>query len=238
MKAAQNAASSQHAQVNLIRLVKSLDKLDPSTDDGTTYQRRKDWEVSPSSLHPLMWRSFCTDGQTVQYARVLLDTLQQTNEGPSSSSSTLSELNGTLKGVEMRFRHAASIPSPLATVAPAAAVPLPGSPSSDSPSLTAAPLSEAIPPKAAVAPPASTVLRQRHVNVQDYLRSRLAEDREGEEAGLLPLNVPTRKEHKERDGKDSLLGGSRPGMGSAQLHEELGGQLADVRSFCSESWSS
>lgn len=45
-KAAQNAAASQHAQINLIRMVKSLDKLDPSLDEGSNVTRRRDWEVS------------------------------------------------------------------------------------------------------------------------------------------------------------------------------------------------
>lgn len=44
-RAAQNAAASQHAQINLIRLVKSLDKADPMSDEGTAITRRKDWEV-------------------------------------------------------------------------------------------------------------------------------------------------------------------------------------------------
>jgi hypothetical protein len=65
------------------------------------------------------------------------------------------------------------------------------------------------------------------LNTETYLRTRLAEDRQGDEAGLLPLKIQARKENKEND-RDSLLGGVRPGMGSAQLHEELGGQLADV----------
>lgn len=67
------------------------------------------------------------------------------------------------------------------------------------------------------------------MNVETYLRSRTSEDREGDEAGLLPLKVPIRNAQKDKDQRDSLLGGgNRPGMGSAQLHEELGGQLADV----------
>lgn len=65
--------------------------------------------------------------------------------------------------------------------------------------------------------------------MDNYLRSRLSEGREGDEAGLLPLKVAVRNAQKEKDGRDDLLGGgNRPGIGSAQLHEELGGQLADV----------
>lgn len=178
------------------------------------------------------WADACTRAdprpQTVQYARVLLDTLQLANEGTSNSTSILSELNSTLKGVEMRHRHAASVPSPLALVAPAAAVPLPVSPSSTSLAEVNTPSPEPTFSKPAPPIPAAAVLRQRHLNVESYLRSRQAEDREGDEAGLLPLKVSVRKEQKNMDGRDSLLDGARPGMGSAQLHEELGGQLADV----------
>ena len=45
VKAAQNAASSQHAQVNLIRMVKSLEKSDPD-EYVNNATRRRDWEVS------------------------------------------------------------------------------------------------------------------------------------------------------------------------------------------------
>ena len=166
----------------------------------------------------------------MQYARVLLDTLSQSKEGSSNSSSIFPELDGTLKGIEMRFRHAASIPSPLATTIPAISVPLPDSPASITPSSILPPADDVISSvKHVTEPPQAAVLRQRHLNVDNYLRSRLAEDREGDEAGLLPLKVPVRNIQNGKDGRDSLLGGgNRPGMGSAQLHEELGGQLADV----------
>lgn len=132
----------------------------------------------------------------------------------------------------MKFRHAASIPSPLATIAPASAVPLPDSPSSTTPSAAPSVNNDTSPVEPVKQLPQAAVLRQRHLNVENYLRSRLSEDREGDETGLLPLKVPTRNAQKEKDGRDSLLGGvNRPGMGSAQLHEELGGQLADVSYF-------
>jgi hypothetical protein len=69
------------------------------------------------------------------------------------------------------------------------------------------------------------------LNTESYLRNRVSEDRQGDEAGLLPLKVQRVKE-KAPGGRDDLLGGARPGMGSAQLHEELGGQLADVSRKC------
>jgi hypothetical protein len=135
--------------------------------------------------------------ETVQYARVLLNTLKQSNEGSSNSSNILSDLEKTLKSVEIRYKELSSLPT-----------------------------TPAIPPPSAPVEPARD-LRKRVLNTETYLRTRLAEDREGDEAGLLPLKFQhARKEENERD---SLLGGTRPGMGSAQLHEELGGQLADVR---------
>ena len=45
IKAAQDAAASQHAQINLIRMVRSLDKSDPA-EEGSNAARRRDWEVS------------------------------------------------------------------------------------------------------------------------------------------------------------------------------------------------
>lgn len=59
-KAAQAAASNQHALVNLIRLVKSLEiKLAESEEDEylNIYIIRKDWEVSVAIYNP----EFCTE---------------------------------------------------------------------------------------------------------------------------------------------------------------------------------
>jgi hypothetical protein len=159
--------------------------------------------------------------QTVQYARVLLNTLKQSNEGSSNSSNILSDLEKTLKSVEIRYKELSSLPT-TPSIPPPSAVPLPDSPTSRPISPPSEPMSVALPP---VEP--ARDLRKRVLNTETYLRTRLAEDREGDEAGLLPLKFQqARKEENERD---SLLGGTRPGMGSAQLHEELGGQLADVR---------
>lgn len=55
VKAAQNAAGSQHAQINLIRLIKSLEKLDPSLEITSVNTRRKDWEVSTGSTTGTEW---------------------------------------------------------------------------------------------------------------------------------------------------------------------------------------
>jgi len=126
----------------------------------------------------------------------------------------------------MRFKELSTVTSP-SIFPPPAAVPLPASPTSrslspvlDSP-VPKSPLVEAV----QVQP--GRVLRKRVLNTEQYLRTRLAEDREGDEAGLLPLKIQAQKADGPNE-RDSLLGGARPGMGSAQLHEELGGQLADV----------
>ena len=60
-KAARTASLSSHALVNLIRLVKALDKNDPdyqeesSLDPTSEYKRkitlRRDWEVCPAAMH-------------------------------------------------------------------------------------------------------------------------------------------------------------------------------------------
>jgi hypothetical protein len=54
VKAAENAAGSQHAQINLIRMVKSLDKLDP-LEEATNLTRKRDWEVSTSIVLIVMY---------------------------------------------------------------------------------------------------------------------------------------------------------------------------------------
>ena len=158
--------------------------------------------------------------QTVQYARVLLDTLQESNEGSSNTSSILSDLDRTLKSVEIRYRDISATPTPSGP--PPSTVPLPDSPATSPVSPPSEPISVTLSP-----PEPARNLRKRALNTEAYLRTRLAEDREGDEAGLLPLKLQqARKEENERD---TLLAGTRPGMGSAQLLEELGGQLADVR---------
>lgn len=80
-KAAQAAASNQHALVNLIRLIKFLEvKLAESEEDEylNIYIVRKDWEVS--ALIYATQHLALNILQTVLYARVLLDTLKQGNE--------------------------------------------------------------------------------------------------------------------------------------------------------------
>lgn len=126
----------------------------------------------------------------------------------------------------MRFKELSAVTSP-SIFPPPAAVPLPASPTSRSLS----PIPDTLVPKSplveAVQVQPGRVLRKRVLNTEQYLRTRLAEDREGDEAGLLPLKIQAQKADAPNE-RDSLLGGARPGMGSAQLHEELGGQLADV----------
>ena len=80
---------------------------------------------------------------------------------------------------------------------------------------------------------ANTTLRHRpHAqSTEEYLRRRIQEDQQGGEAGLLPLKSRVAPQKPKPNDRDELLRGSGAGigMGSAQLHEELGGQLADVR---------
>lgn len=74
-------------------------------------------------------------------------------------------------------------------------------------------------------------LRRRQAqSLEEYLAARQREDRQQGEAGLLPLRqVGGANGGNARSGaRDTLMDGARPGMGSAQLHEELGGQLANV----------
>lgn len=75
-------------------------------------------------------------------------------------------------------------------------------------------------------PPQPTVRRRNVPPLATYLATRAAEDEKGNEMGLLPLRArpagPT-----EKSDRDLLLAGG-VWMGAAQLHEELGGQLAHV----------
>ena len=61
-----------------------------------------------------------------------------------------------------------------------------------------------------------------------FLATRLREDEQGGEVGLLPLRTEMGRDSGARE---RLLGpaGAVDGAGSTQLHEELGGQLSDVR---------
>ena len=76
-------------------------------------------------------------------------------------------------------------------------------------------------------------VRRRNVPpLSTYLATRAAEDEKGNEVGLLPVRTRPNAPADKSD-RDHLLAGGI-GMGAAQLHEELGGQLADVslRAHC------
>lgn len=69
-------------------------------------------------------------------------------------------------------------------------------------------------------------------SLEEYLAARKREDQADGETGLLPIKRPTTASGSQAGSglgaRDKLFDGVRPGMGSAQMHEELGGQLADV----------
>jgi hypothetical protein len=73
-------------------------------------------------------------------------------------------------------------------------------------------------------------------STEGYFTRRSREDTQGGEAGLLPLKVKKEtvgEEVLDQEGmRRRLLGDAGAGMGAAQLHEELGGQLVDVSIFC------
>ena len=89
-------------------------------------------------------------------------------------------------------------------------------------------------PPTEIKPPGSTRTsgepprrRKSRIDTEGYLRRRVKEDAEGSEAGLLPLRVVQQPVSK--SSRDELFDGAGAGMGQRQRHEELGGQLADVR---------
>lgn len=258
-KAADTEASSSHALVNLTRLIRSLDNVDPEDRDASNGRilpaeiaLRRDWEVRQWAARRHGKLKF---NQTVQYARVLLDSLRVQNEQyvprpppqcgrkckivPSRSlktSSTLSTLDQTLNNVEERYIGVLSsqlttangigfgVQTPSLVLLPLSPPPAPVSAVT---SHTASiPTPDSTPPFQTGDIPSNTV---RHRSIpKDYLTARLREDVQRGEVGLLPLRTKTASEANARE---SLLGPpeSAGGLGAAQLHEELGGQLADVR---------
>jgi hypothetical protein len=71
------------------------------------------------------------------------------------------------------------------------------------------------------------------LDTASYFAKRRREDEAGGEAGLLPLKTAKVDEGMSAEGMRRRLlgtGGAQSAIGSAALHEELGGQLADVSS--------
>ncbi|WWC89086.1 uncharacterized protein L201_004004 [Kwoniella dendrophila CBS 6074] len=224
IQAAKNAASNQHALINLIRLVKSLEARVNSDEDDLateTYAAKKEWE-------------------TVLYARALLDVLKNGNEQSSSTSGTLSKLDKELSSVESTYQIRLTSPLPTPSHNPAL-IALPMTPNTSNPpqserSDPTPPIqnleSKSMPiPTSALITPTDGV-RKRRSRVDEYLAQRSKSDLTGSEEGLLPLKpvIPSNIKGKGVNSRDALLAGAGAGsgVGSAQLHEELGGQLADM----------
>ncbi|OCF38536.1 hypothetical protein I317_07692 [Kwoniella heveanensis CBS 569] len=272
IQAAKHASSNQHALINLIRLVKSLETKYITEDDelGEEYLVKRDWE-------------------TVLYARALLDALKEGNEQSSKTTSTLADLERTLDNVQSSFRARVTSPLPTPSLNPALiALPMTPNPSNPAstgrnfdetstsrtgtPTLSApstlAPTQRGSTSTGAGAtrssantpvPTHNTVIaadraptvngtskcigvgvRKRRTKVDDYLLQRSRADLQDSSSSsssandLLPLK-PVVKANRAGQGlsdRDALLAGAGKGVGSvigsAQLHEELGGQLADM----------
>ncbi|KAK4683724.1 hypothetical protein P7C73_g6507, partial [Tremellales sp. Uapishka_1] len=222
LKSAQAASSSPHALINLARLVRSLDEKDPG--------ELIDEDENGGSGHS-GWVFVRRDWETVLYARALLDALKGGNEQSSSTSTSLVDIESTLRQVESKYRDvlknstAPSSSSFSARIAPKSVLLPDSTPSSPAPS----PASASTPPpsRPLVAPQFRKRMSTATSQLVDYLAVRAREDAKGDETGLLPLRaIPTAK--PEIGAREKLLGGTRNGVGSAQLHEELGGQLADM----------
>lgn len=103
------------------------------------------------------------------------------------------------------------------------------------------------PTNPAILESALPTLRQRRARtgpgLAAYLAKREKEDAQGGEAGLLPVSTPLGGQGTSKEGVDAekqreqLLAGktSMAALSGAQLHEELGGQLAQVRRPTSQS---
>lgn len=138
----------------------------------------------------------------------------------STTAATLEDIEKTLRSIEARLPRANEGvgKSPMTIMSPVQALARPVEASAQ-------------PQQATPSLPSAPILRQRHGNVpssvDEYLRSRRMGD---EYKDLLPLKESKPAPKPEISVRDQLLdgAGTRPGMGAAQLHEELGGQLADV----------
>ncbi|WVF71224.1 hypothetical protein IAT40_006024 [Kwoniella sp. CBS 6097] len=243
VQSAKSASLNQHALINLIRLIKSLEIKYVHEDEevGEEYLVKRDWE-------------------TVLYARALLDALKEGNEQSSKTTSTLSDLEKTLNNVQSSFRARVTSPLPTPSLNPAL-IALPMTPNPSNPVTSALPSRKdspaplvpstratssgptrssntPLPVDAARIPPsgASAVLRKRKSKVDDYLAQRSRGDlQDSSSSDLLPLKPVAKGKHAGGSGlsdRDALLAGAGNGVGSvigsAQLHEELGGQLADM----------
>ncbi|ORX35666.1 hypothetical protein BD324DRAFT_631085 [Kockovaella imperatae] len=217
VKAAKIAAASPHGLVNLVRLVQALDQTSQYLEDEDEEQEQDSSRIRK-------------DVDTARYARLILENLKNANEGPSTSL-TLEKLDRTMSDVEKRYSSLETeslskeiIDKPREPLASRAK-------SSASFELLAetSPTEEKSEPRPTLSPKLSTTLRSRKrgIDTAAYLRKRAEEDAAGAEVGLLPLRVVP--QNVEKSSRDQLLGGGmRSGMGSRQLHEELGGQLADM----------
>ncbi|WWD17058.1 hypothetical protein CI109_101495 [Kwoniella shandongensis] len=234
-QAAQHAATNQHGLINLVRLVKSLEGKAASEGDE---------DVEPWALK--------RDWETALYARALLDALQGGNEQSSTTITSLKDLDQSLTYIESSYRSRLSSPLPTPGLNPAL-IALPMSPSNTSMTSripTPLPLQSTIngsnqplpaptPSSSSTpAPATSTVRKRRTLQTDRYLSQRNREDLTGQEIGLLPLvGVGSRTDNNNGTGtgkkgqgdREKLLGdGLGQAIGSAQLHEELGGQLVDM----------
>ncbi|ODO09153.1 hypothetical protein I350_02753 [Cryptococcus amylolentus CBS 6273] len=240
-KAALAAASSQHARTNLIRLVKSLEAKAVDNDyDESSVVLKKEWELSVARIIHVIGL-ICL--QTVLYARALLDRLQYVNEQSSSSTAAFQDIDRSLRTVETVFRRRLMSPSPTPSFNPAL-IALPMSPSSSN-QTNPSPVDKAsrtsndhyeesrTAPSPRTQPTTVRSVRRRRAQTDDYLAKINREYTTGDHTSLLPLRLEKTQKSYGNSGagdRDTLLGGVAPesGLGAAQLHEELGGQLADM----------
>ncbi|BEI82969.1 hypothetical protein CcaverHIS002_0308370 [Cutaneotrichosporon cavernicola] len=221
LASARAAAGSRHGLINATRLVHSLAQ---NREEGT-------------------WL------QTVLYARALLDALRGGNEGASTTADALDDLEGMLSRAEDAVQASAK---KARAPAPTVALPLLDLPSAPA---EVALLDEAVPAKldegdveALTSPPPlppspakarepshspSILLSPSggELDTASYFAKRRREDETGGEAGLLPLKTAKVDEGMSAEGMRRRLlgtGGAQSAVGSAALHEELGGQLADM----------
>ncbi|KAL1411611.1 hypothetical protein Q8F55_002575 [Vanrija albida] len=249
-RSASAAAGTRHGLVNLTRLVGSLDKqaLEQQQDglDGVTWlEIQKTWETV---LYARALLGALKGGN--EQSSTTLSSLNKLEK-------TLSKVETHVQGVAKRTSAPAPAtslpylelptslrptgpPSPVALLDEAVATTLPeieeGSlPPALSPSAPVTPAVE-LPslsftaPKAPAPPSLNRTVSSKSFSTETYFARREKEDKQGGEAGLLPLKTQaTAKGPLDSEGmRKRLMGGATGTLGSAQLHEELGGQLVDM----------
>ncbi|KAJ9101668.1 hypothetical protein QFC20_005201 [Naganishia adeliensis] len=218
-----------HASVNLPRLVKSLSARSTRLGQEDWAQVRNGQAVR-SSVYRVYGRGLKPFTQTVEYARGLLKLVREENVVPVGKINTLErDLNDIAKAFDEAVKTK-PIPSSSTTATPPA-LPTTLIPTSLLSQTAPTPIPSDTPPSSNANPTSTSPTRKLPIREASIslpaLTTRESFLAEKEDEALLPLQ-PT----DESDARNELFaganGGGRGFRGAAQLHDELGRQLAEM----------